>query len=599
MRVPAYNEQMRYDTRQKGGRINGLQYSGQVAYENNARFGKALSGLAGTLARVSDEVYATNMKINEADATKALTQYQKEFLAKQTEIQQLKGEQALHASEDFAQWQSQRKQELTKDLSPVAMGMFEQKAGVTFESNRQWVSEYQQQEETRYEDGVFQAHVDTLKDTYLQNINSPKLMRESQDQVFAAIQEFCNRKGLGQEVAKNMYKNTMEGIAKSGVELLIDNSDLGKARALLQHNSVYLSPDVQANLKKRISNEQERLNAKAQVQQFNNQVNGLVGNGSEFIFQNINNMSKEELLLEADKISKQGGSYEIQEKVYNRLKGIIDNEEEKKENRNTVFVNNLLNSPNTPEENVAVIQDAASKGLILNDTANNLTEIVLKKDVKTTDWIAYNEVQQNISNGVYANLDDFIKKTKDIRVTYKDRQELQKDFENRYNPIQKKFTTDKNDALALINPKPKNPTGEQQANYENKQEIVASLFEYYKNDFVQTNGRLPNRVECNTIAFNISQELQTNGSFSQQFMTAANEYAEETGRSLSADNLRENAENLLFSNGIPETKENLLRVMQAKDMNLEIEAIKNGRPSTSEKNETEISLLNVDDIITE
>ena len=39
--------------------------------------------------------------------------------------------------------------------------------------------------------------------------------------------------------------------------------------------------------------------------------------------------------------------------------------------------------------------------------------------------------------------------------------------------------------------------------------------------------------------------------------------------------------------------------MQAKDMNLEIEAIKNGRPSTSEKNETEISLLNVDDIITE
>ena len=65
MRVPAYNEQMRYDTRQKGGRINGLQYSGQVAYENNARFGKALSGLAGTLARVSDEVYATNMKIKE------------------------------------------------------------------------------------------------------------------------------------------------------------------------------------------------------------------------------------------------------------------------------------------------------------------------------------------------------------------------------------------------------------------------------------------------------------------------------------------------------------------------------------------------------
>ena len=270
MRVPAYNEQMRYAVRDKGGRINGLQYGGEVAYERSANMGKALSGLAGTLEKASDVVFDTNMKLNEADATKALTQYQKEFLAKKTEIQQLKGEQALHALDDFKQWQGQRKQELTKDLSPVAMGMFEQKAGITFESNLEWVSNYQSGEEERYMDGVFQAHIDTLKDTYLQNINDPKLMRESQDQVFAAIQEFCNRKGLGQEVAKNMYKNTMEGIAKSGVGILIDNSDLGKARALLQHNSVYLSPDVQANLKKRISNEQERLNAKFEQQKISN-----------------------------------------------------------------------------------------------------------------------------------------------------------------------------------------------------------------------------------------------------------------------------------------------------------------------------------------
>ncbi len=280
MRVPAYNEQMRYDTRQKGGRINGLQYSGQVAYENNARFGKALSGLAGTLARVSDEVYATNMKINEADATKALTQYQKEFLAKQTEIQQLKGEQALHASEDFAQWQSQRKQELTKDLSPVAMGMFEQKAGVTFESNRQWVSNYQAREEEVYMDSTYQAQMDMLGDTYLQNIDNPKLMSESTQQAFGEIQQFCNRKGLGQDVAKNMYKDFMSKNAMKGINLHVDNGDLGKARTLLKHSEIYLAADEQAKMKNIIKREQEILNIKYAEQreaQFKNQIAGIVG----------------------------------------------------------------------------------------------------------------------------------------------------------------------------------------------------------------------------------------------------------------------------------------------------------------------------------
>lgn len=280
MRVPAYNEQMRYDTRQKGGRINGLQYSGQVAYENNARFGKALSGLAGTLARVSDEVYATNMKINEADATKALTQYQKEFLAKQTEIQQLKGEQALHASEDFAQWQSQRKQELTKDLSPVAMGMFEQKAGVTFESNRQWVSNYQAREEEVYMDSTYQAQMDMLGDTYLQNIDNPKLMSESTQQAFGEIQQFCNRKGLGQDVAKNMYKDFMSKNAMKGINLHVDNGDLNKARTLLKHSEIYLAADEQAKMKNIIKREQEILNRKYAEQreaQFKNQIAGIVG----------------------------------------------------------------------------------------------------------------------------------------------------------------------------------------------------------------------------------------------------------------------------------------------------------------------------------
>lgn len=280
MRVPSYNEQMRYATSDKGGRINGVQYSGQVAFENSKRIGNALSGLGNSLARASDEVWNTNMKLNEADATKALTQYQKEYLQKQTEIQQLKGEQALHASEDFEKWQSQRKQELTKDLNPVAMGMFEQKAGVTFESNRQWVSNYQAREEEVYMDSTYQAQMDMLGDTYLQNIDNPKLMSESTQQAFGNIQEYCDRKGLGQEVAKNMWKNYMSGLVQKGVNTLIDNGELSKARTLLNYNKDYLAADEQAKMKNIIKREQEILNRKYAEQreaQFKNQIAGIVG----------------------------------------------------------------------------------------------------------------------------------------------------------------------------------------------------------------------------------------------------------------------------------------------------------------------------------
>lgn len=277
MRIPVYNEQLRYATRQQGGRINGIQYSGQIAHEGDKQLSRAILGLGDSLMQASDSVFNTNMKLNEADATKALTQYQREFLQKQTEIQKLKGEQALNASADFEKWQSQRTQELTKDLNPVAMGMFEQKAGVAFESNRQWVSEYQQQEEKRYEDGVFQTHLDTLKDTYLQNVNTPKIMQECKDQMFEAIHQYYLKNGMGQEVAKNAYKNTIGDWTVSGVNLLIDNEDLRKARTLLHFNRDYLSADEAAKLKKNIDSEQERLNAKFEQQ--------LIGNTSKALFE--------------------------------------------------------------------------------------------------------------------------------------------------------------------------------------------------------------------------------------------------------------------------------------------------------------------------
>ena len=405
MRVPSYNEQMRYDTRQKGGRINGLQYSGQAAYENNARTGKAISGLGDTLMKASNTVFVTNMKLNEADATKVLTQYQKEFLAKQTEIQQLKGEQALHASEDFETWQQQRKQELTKDLNPISQGLFEQKAGVTFESNRQWVTNYQAREEETYMDGVYQAQMDTLSDTYLQNINDPKLMSESQQQAFGNIQEYCDRKGLGQEVAKNMWKNYMSGLAQKGVNTLIDNGELSKARTLLNYNKDYLSADEQAKMKNIIKREQEILNRKASEQreaQFKNQIASIVGEnfdrfGENFTAQQFYQFA--ETIKDPAQREKAIRAFEAEMK-YKRAAATADYNAD----LDSLNSDDFRNLP--PQE-----REEKASSMIKNSWSNEQVDTFMKTArgvyASSTDPIAYSEVFKDIQNGNYENLEAF------------------------------------------------------------------------------------------------------------------------------------------------------------------------------------------------
>lgn len=593
MRVPSYNEQMRYATSDKGGRINGVQYSGQVAFENNVRMGKALSGLGNTLARVSDEVWDTNMKLNEADATKALTQYQKEFLAKKTEIQQLKGEQALHASEDFETWQQQRKQELTKDLSPVAMGMFEQKAGVTFESNRQWVSEYQQQEETRYEDGVFQAHIDTLKDTYLQNINDPKVMQECIEQMFDAKHQYYEKNGLSQEAAKIDYKNEREKWATAGIGLHLDNGQLGKARALLQHNSVYLSPDVQANLKKRISNEQERLNAKAQVQQFNNQVNGLVGNAKNILQSDINYLSKEQLQVNIDKmIDDNAGSYEAAEKARTIIKGIVNREYEKRDTEKAAFAQNLFGSGYSEDQQYAMVQQAQEKGEISNSVANDLTKMIATQDAPETDWTGYYQIQANLANGVYKNHDEFIHAVENVRMTFKDREKILKDYNDRNDPVLKQNNSYQETALKALNVNLKNPKNQSQSiSFARQKEKNDALFVSLVRDFERANGRSPNQTECFDIANQITnQEVivknyqgRSNVNYLEELSDIASDYEEKTGRSFDYNSQLKTAENLFLANDIPVTDENKLRILRADDVNAELDNIRYGRPSEKEK----------------
>ncbi len=279
MRIPAYNENYRYLNSRGGGRLQGVNAGHNQANESLAMAGRNMQGLGNSLMQASNQVFETDDFVAKAKAENAINEMQKSFMAKQTEMEKLKGENALNVSQDFEKWRNEQIQALQKSLdgNERALAYFNMGADEKYAGQKRWVDSYQAQEQETYLDSTYQATLDTAHDDFLHNINNPELMNEAKMRGFGAIQEYVRRKGLGDDVAKQLYKDWISKNFIQGTQLFIDEGNLGRARVLLNYAKDYLSADEAAKLKKSIDNEQERLNAKAQQQ--------LIGNTSKALFE--------------------------------------------------------------------------------------------------------------------------------------------------------------------------------------------------------------------------------------------------------------------------------------------------------------------------
>lgn len=490
-------------------------------------------------------------------------------------------------AKDFEAWQQSRVEALTKNLSRFGRERFGQRAGAVFESNAQWAAKYQAGQEEVYADSVFQAGLDTERDVYLQNINDPKLMEESRQRIFESIQKYGQDKGMPQEAVKQLYKRTMSANGAAGVQLFIDSGDLPKARTLLEHNRIYFAPDEYAKMKKSISDEQERLNEKWEKQQFNNKVNGLVGNGLSLVQSNINAKGKEEVLYELDMMIKQNASgYEEAQKAYDILKKAVETEYEKKENAVSVFGQKLLQGEGTAEQKTAYIQSGVENGEIDEDTGNILEKIVLQQDYKTTDYSAYHELQDNIVKGVYEDSKAFFAAAEKVRMTAKDRSAVFEFFGKRHDPDIKLQAEEDKEMTDILNfPYQKPSSQSKKLEYSQKKSRNIALYTYKVRQFSDENGRQPTRAEKQEIVSSIVDESilvpayngERNVSFIEALEGIAEEYTDTTGKVFDTEQQINNARNVLYDSNLPVTDENVLRILGAENADTELENIREGK----------------------
>ena len=197
----------------------------------------------------------------------------------------------------------------------------------------------------------------------------------------------------------------MSGLAQKGVNTLIDNGELSKARTLLNYNKDYLSADEQAKMKNIIKREQEILNRKASEQreaQFKNQIASIVGEnfdrfGENFTAQQFYQFA--ETIKDPAQREKAIRAFEAEMK-YKRAAATADYNAD----LDSLNSDDFRNLP--PQE-----REEKASSMIKNSWSNEQVDTFMKTArgvyASSTDPIAYSEVFKDIQNGNYENLEAF------------------------------------------------------------------------------------------------------------------------------------------------------------------------------------------------
>ncbi len=591
MRVPEYQEQFRYQGRQGTGRLHENHAGEDPSLLALERAGGAAKQAGQALLQASERVAKTKDDVSKAKATMQINELSKLFMQKKTELSQRKGENALTVSKDLATWQEEQKERAKQNLgdNEMALAYFNYQSDSVFAEQKNWGDIYQNQEQERFLDSTYQSTLDLEGDNYLNNIENAENMAIAQGKAFDAIQDYVNRKGLGQDVAKNLYKQWISKNIVSGTEMHIDNEQLGKAHSFLEKNKPMLSADVYTSLNKRIRNASEIAREKARIkqeqfqkQQVANTIAMLVDNHKKFIDTNIDSVPKDNLyVFLRENINAMTDDEAIREKAFERCKKHLDEQYELKDKKIAIKAQDILASSLSTEEKMQEINNLP----LDDDSKNTMEKIILQKDAKTTDYNGYSLVQDNISKGMYANYNEFLADTAKVQMTKEDRAILTKFYQEQNNPVEKEYVENIKEAEKLFSigtKKPENPL--QAIQQQNKEQRYHGIYMFQVNKFIRENNRNPNKTECYDIAKNVLQEniltglgKEKNVNFMKELYSIGEDFEEENKKSFDYEAQLKGAEILLEQAEVPISEENILRVLKSSDKDIEIMNIKTGK----------------------
>lgn len=269
-RIPEYNEQYRYAGRagNLGGRLNPGDYggtagaigaSGQIAGQQWQQAGAALTKAANTAAVIYDDYNTTK-------AQQAVSGFQKNFLAWQSEMAKNKGEAGMDAGAQYEQWQKKQVAELTKGMNDIQRGRFNALTEVKAAGFRQWAADYGSEQGLVFRNAEDVAGIKASGEVLVANLTNPSIAEPAIDSIRKNAESIANRKGLGEAARAQFIKDALSESITPAIAAQIDAGKLSTARTALLHYKDKIGAANALKLQAAIQCEGRRLEAEARAE---------------------------------------------------------------------------------------------------------------------------------------------------------------------------------------------------------------------------------------------------------------------------------------------------------------------------------------------
>lgn len=269
-RIPEYNEQYRYAGRagNLGGRLNPGDYggtagaigaSGQIAGQQWQQAGAALTKAANTAAVIYDDYNTTK-------AQQAVSGFQKNFLAWQSEMAKNKGEAGMDAGAQYEQWQKKQVAELTKGMNDIQRGRFNALTEVKAAGFRQWAADYGSEQGLVFRNAEDVAGIKASGEVLVANLTNPSIAEPAIDSIRKNAESIANRKGLGEAARAQFIKDALSESITPAIAAQIDAGKLSTARTALLHYKDKVGAANALKLQAAIQCEGRRLEAEARAE---------------------------------------------------------------------------------------------------------------------------------------------------------------------------------------------------------------------------------------------------------------------------------------------------------------------------------------------
>lgn len=270
-RIPEYNEQYRYAGRagNLGGRLNPGDYggtagaigaSGRIAGQQWQQAGAALTKAADTAAVIYDDYNTTK-------AQQAVNGLQKNFLAWQSDMRGKKGEAGMDAGAQYEQWQKKQVAELTKGMSEIQRGRFNALAEVKAAGFRQWAADYGSEQGLVFRNAEDVAGIKAEADNLAANLTNVEIAKVSEDRIKDLAFTIAQRKGLGEEAAKALMRDSLAEAITPAIAAQIDAEKLSTARTALLYYKDTIGTTHALKLQAAIQAKGRELEARARADQ--------------------------------------------------------------------------------------------------------------------------------------------------------------------------------------------------------------------------------------------------------------------------------------------------------------------------------------------